>query len=335
MTELTSQQSSESPPDNTQPAPGRFKRKRAGRSPVSEPVEHRPQPDSRRRAVRITPTTESELNWRQRLTRTVLSCLGAGFGFSMLVHFAVIFVLGFWILDIESLVPEYITNGWAETVGIEEVEVDTELPIDLAMKKSEGELQQAEVFLPSEFVPPSDIDTQIPADLETRINQLAQKDTAKKKQKNIKPEDLNDAKDSVPKGGAAVGKNAVSKGKFTVWSIPRNPAVNQSYRIAIRVELPDDTKRYQVTDLSGTVVGDDAHRQQIPHDNTWGPAKVYRRGRFINLSRKAFVPVVLRKGKKYSVIYIWVPGSRIAKTIDTVKIRSTILKEEQTLKIVF
>lgn len=312
--------------------PARLTRKQADATTAAEPAELKSK-SRRRRGIQIDVGEDEPPTWKQNLLRTIVSALGVGFGASMIVHVATIVVLAFCFVDFEKLLPEFVINGGADKEGIA-VELDSELPIELAQKQGGPAEQQPTLLNASEFVTRSkDVNSEIPADLENRINQLAETDGGAGKSKG---DGSNDSDGTAPKGAARVGKNAVTKGKFTVWSEPSNPAVGQSYHIWIRVQLPPTVKRFRVDDLTGTVSGDlDGHRQAIPHDPRWGPPKVRYRGKDISLRKKGYVPIRKVKGQKYAIIYIWVPGSQVPKTTDTVQIRSKMLNEAQKLKIVF
>lgn len=113
-------------------------------------------------------------------------------------------------------------------------------------------------------------------------------------------------------GGKGSPKNAVTKGSFTAWTEPDDPEPGQDYTIVIEVKLPEKVQKYPLKDLSGIVIGTDGWRQPIPGTNQ-GLARV--------------------KEQKARLEFR-VPGApRLVR--DTVQIRSRILKEEQTLDIVF
>ena len=107
-----------------------------------------------------------------------------------------------------------------------------------------------------------------------------------------------------------------NKGSFTVWTVPNNPKPGEGYSIVISVSLPDHLKRYRADDLSGFVIGTDGYRQPI-----LGPE--HRR-------RIVYLPVIDR----HAQLTIEVPGA-VARVQDTLEIRSTMLNEEQKLKIEF
>ncbi|WP_339730168.1 hypothetical protein [uncultured Gimesia sp.] len=130
--------------------------------------------------------------------------------------------------------------------------------------------------------------------------------------------------------------NAVTVGSFTAWTIPKDPDLNQDYLIIIQVKLPYNYKssRYRATDLSGLVVGTDDHRQAIPWDRRWpnttSTPTANGKQRLVT-PKDYYLPVKNR----ISQLIVRVPGSKIPATRDTIKLESKILKEKQTLEIVF
>lgn len=112
---------------------------------------------------------------------------------------------------------------------------------------------------------------------------------------------------TMPSGG-----NVVTEGNFTAWTVPADPKPNEDYSIIVQIKLPKRVKVYRSDDLSGTVVGTDRYRQDLP-----------------GLQPK-FLQV-----KKNSV-QVEIPVPRAAELVqDTIRIKSKMLKEEQELQIVF
>lgn len=109
-----------------------------------------------------------------------------------------------------------------------------------------------------------------------------------------------------------VSGKAITKGSFTVWTIPEDPEPGQNYHIIIQVKLPDRIKKYRRSDLSGTVIGTDGYRQYLPG------------------VKRGYLPV---KGNKAQVA-IFVPAAA-SLVRDTIEVRSKILSEKQNLEIVF
>lgn len=108
---------------------------------------------------------------------------------------------------------------------------------------------------------------------------------------------------------------AVTKGSFSAWTDPEDPKPGEQYFITIQVRLPDDKlkgKTYPVKDISGMVTGTDGYKKVI---------------RF-------------RPNEKIEVqdgvieFKLLIPGAaNLVK--DTIRIQSRMLKEKQTLQLVF
>ncbi len=113
-----------------------------------------------------------------------------------------------------------------------------------------------------------------------------------------------------------VPKGAVAKGSFTVWTVPKDPKPGEQYNIMIQIQLPKTNKltRIPKSDVKGHIVGTDGYK-----DYFGGPAE------------KGFI--LVKKGKVL-LDPIPVPGAqKLVKDIITVE--SKLLKEKQTLEIVF
>ncbi|MFN5907668.1 MAG: hypothetical protein ACK6D6_20720 [Planctomyces sp.] len=125
---------------------------------------------------------------------------------------------------------------------------------------------------------------------------------------------------------------AVTKGSFTAFTIPANPQPRQAYSIVIEVKLPDDVKKYRVSDLSGKVKGTDGYEQKLPYDTRTPGASGYPvpGGGIKRLETSTTLDVVKNKVQ----IVIRVPGgARLVK--DVITIRSRRLKEDQELELIF
>lgn len=117
-----------------------------------------------------------------------------------------------------------------------------------------------------------------------------------------------------PPGGA----NAVTKGSFTAWTVPADPAPREDYLVVILVRVPEKIRKYEKEDLSGFLEGDDGYETPIGNFTGKGfPKQFY--GQFDTGARR---------------LVIRIPGAA-AKVRDTIRIRSKILREEQTMEIVF
>ena len=105
---------------------------------------------------------------------------------------------------------------------------------------------------------------------------------------------------------------AVTKGSFSAWTEPKDPAPLISYEIVIQFRLPTNVKTYRSSDLTGMVVGTDGYKQVIR----------FRRDEALNV-RDGSVQVRIR-----------VPGAeRLVR--DTIRVESKVLREKQTIEIEF
>ena len=130
----------------------------------------------------------------------------------------------------------------------------------------------------------------------------------------------------IPEGGLAV-----TKGSFTAFTIPAKPVQKQSYLIVIEVKLPDDTKTYRVSDLSGNVKGSDGFEQKLPTDSRFASAAKYPDKDKI---RELKPDTVLEVQNNKVQIIIRVPGgARLVR--DQITIRSRKLRESQKLELIF
>ncbi len=114
------------------------------------------------------------------------------------------------------------------------------------------------------------------------------------------------------------GGKGIRKGSFTVWTIPPDPRPMQKYAIVIEVDLPEELRlrRYPKRDLYGEVKGSDSFRQVIPGNGAD--------------ARRGYLPI--RNGKVQFVLGI--PGAE-SLVRDRIKVGSKLLKESQTLELVF
>ena len=108
------------------------------------------------------------------------------------------------------------------------------------------------------------------------------------------------------------GSKAITKGSFTVWTVPEDPGPGQSYWIVIQVKHKKALVNYTRTDLSGTVVGTDNYRALIASHQ---PAKFLVKSNMARLALK--IP----------------GGAKLVK--DVIKIKSSMLNEAQTVTITF
>lgn len=113
-------------------------------------------------------------------------------------------------------------------------------------------------------------------------------------------------------GNVRVPASAITKGSFTVWTEPEDPLPRRPYEIVIQVQLSSAIKGYRLRDLTGIVTGTDNFEKPI---------------KFKSTERRA-----VKDGKVQ--VRIPIPGAdKLVR--DTIRVRSDILKEEQTIEIVF
>ncbi len=110
---------------------------------------------------------------------------------------------------------------------------------------------------------------------------------------------------------------AITKGSFTVYTVPANPEPRQDYKIHIEVKLPSGTKNYQRSDLSGTVNGTDNYFRDI----------AVSLGGFFSGDSFSVAGEVAK-------LVLQIPGAEVL-VKDTIHVRSQLLNEEQNIAIVF
>ncbi len=109
-----------------------------------------------------------------------------------------------------------------------------------------------------------------------------------------------------------VPKSAITRGSFTVWTEPEHPTPRVPYDIIIQVKLPNAPRLYRLSDLSGTVRGSDGYLKQIKY------------------------PATDKKGVKDGLVQVSVRIPGAAQLVrDVIQVRSKLLKEEQTIEIIF
>ena len=132
---------------------------------------------------------------------------------------------------------------------------------------------------------------------------------------------------SMPEGG-----KVVSKGSFSAWTVPEDPEPRKDYMIVIRIKLPEKTKLYRISDLSGKVEGSDLYVQHLPFDPNRRDlgARSENGGQITKLRSSSRLRVI----KNHVQIMIPVKGGDTL-VRDTIHIKSRMLKEDQKLEIVF
>lgn len=126
-------------------------------------------------------------------------------------------------------------------------------------------------------------------------------------------------------------ETAVTKGSFTAWADPARPAPRQAYWIHVEVRLPAATTDYPQADLAGRLVGTDGYTRGVGRDSK-GALDGVVVPPWVNIG-----PVPQDKFQfngQTAKISVWVPGAeRLVR--DTISISSDLLKESQSLEIVF
>jgi hypothetical protein len=107
-----------------------------------------------------------------------------------------------------------------------------------------------------------------------------------------------------------------SKGSFTVWTDPQDPTPSEDYHIVIQVDVREarhQGDKYPKHDISGSVEGTDNYRQKFGGRQSLG---------YLDVT------------DGHVQFRVLVPGAaRLVR--DTIEVRSEMLKEEQTIEIVF
>ena len=132
---------------------------------------------------------------------------------------------------------------------------------------------------------------------------------------------------SMPEGG-----KVVSKGSFSAWTVPEDPEPRKDYMIVIRIKLPEKTRLYRISDLSGKVEGSDSYVQHLPFDPERMDlgARSEVGGQIVRLRSSSRLRVI----KNHVQVMIPVKGGDTL-VRDTIHVRSRILKEDQQLEIEF
>ncbi|MCA9116898.1 MAG: hypothetical protein KDA79_17585, partial [Planctomycetaceae bacterium] len=133
---------------------------------------------------------------------------------------------------------------------------------------------------------------------------------------------------------------AITKGSFTAWTIPEDPEPKDSYLIVIQIRLPEGTRRYRASDLSGFIKGTDGFTQAIPWDRFYPTNAIVLRGSTMRpINARSYLPI--KDGVAQLAIKVLPPNYEEARkrgitTVqDTIMIQSRRLAEKQTLSIEF
>ncbi len=271
---------------------------------------------------RLQPQSAEEptLSLRERVRRWITGEQGAGYGISLVVHLfllAILAIAGFKTLEQGPIFTTVVSAPFQDGAV--------------------GDFLNMELGEPLEAAGGGGIDAFEPPDpLATKIGSIA----------NIVRGGSGGGTgggdgDGVGAGVAAGMRqfapgNAVRKGSFAAWTTPiaerygekpepgDSPRPGQPYLITIQLEVPRGRKTYLLKDLSGEVVGTDGYRQKIPD-------KAFVLSKDGKLTRPQ---TTIRVVDGTVQIVIRVPGAQ-ALVKDTIEVASKLLKEEQTLELVF
>ena len=258
----------------------------------------------------IKQLASENLSWQQKVIRRLAGFAAMSYGVSLLFHVVMLILFSLFFLPhaLDNRFQINATEGEQEGAEDKLVEiVDTRL--DVPSPK------------PDSLTPVTLMPIPLPTDDSTRVI-----DTIRQRiDGDFSDLEGEDGGGAFPFGGKK-GKNAVTKGNFTAWTVPDDPRPGQPYFIFIEVNVPKKIRRYDSKDLTGHVIGTDGYTTpigfhgggRVTPEGRYHPRKYY--GRF-------------NRRKKQRVIRI--PPARGALVEDTIKVRSKILKEEQSLKIVF
>lgn len=235
-------------------------------------------------------------SWPQRLRRWLIGFAGMGYGVSLLIHAVALTVLS--LLMIRGMIGDDAVSTLVSVGEEEHLQFEELIVPSVELDAASDDLLEQQlqpVVSPAELTAP-------PLNLdESLAKALGQQDGGEL------PGSGGQLQFSMPKSG-----KAVRKGSFTAWTVPEDPKPGESYLIIIQIQLPSATRRYPRSDLSGMVIGTDGYEQVIPE------------------SAAGYLPV--HDGMTQLVVKV--PGA-YALVRDSIRIESKLLKEKQSLEIVF
>lgn len=254
-------------------------------------------------------------DWKKILVAWIVSTASCGYGVSLIFHtmlLAGMSAIVFSTMDNNQSITTIITE--ADAMPIEFTEI-----MDLTVEpagSSQNQLPQL---------------TKIPiTTAEAEISSSLLDSTASNAGNNGEGGDTDEGFGfmfSMPEGG-----KVVSKGSFSAWTVPEDPEPRKDYMIVIRIKLPEKTKLYRISDLSGKVEGSDLYVQHLPFDPNRRDlgARSENGGQITKLRSSSRLRVI----KNHVQIMIPVKGGNTL-VRDTIHIKSRMLKEDQKLEIVF
>lgn len=254
-------------------------------------------------------------DWKKIIIAWLISNASCGYGISFIVHTVLLLALSaivYHSMDDNQSISMIITDADAMPVEFTEI-------MDLTVEPagaSENQLPQL---------------TKIPITAEeAEISSSLLDSTASMAGNNGEGGDTDEGFGfmfSMPEGG-----KVVSKGSFSAWTVPEDPEPRKDYMIVIRIRLPEKTRLYRISDLSGKVEGSDFYVQHLPFDPNRKDlgARSERGGQIIRLRASDRLRVI---DNHVQVMIPVMGGDTLVR--DTIHVRSRLLKEDQTLEIEF
>ncbi|MAG93215.1 MAG: hypothetical protein CMJ48_05645 [Planctomycetaceae bacterium] len=249
----------------------------------------------RKTLIAVQDGEEEQPNWKKRIVLWVASFAATGYAVSFLIHLLLGILASLYIIS-------EIDNGSFSTLfsmSAEEGDEDFEDIVDASVDMPS--LQDPVVEVPNQFMAE-------PVDVEMVMFASEAQDGG----------DSGDGGDSVGFEFGRSGK-AITKGNFTVWTVPEDPGPREKYVIVIEVKIPENKKlrRYPRSDLVGFVSGTDGYRKRFP---TRSEVRVSKYLKIKDGVTRLVVPIPA--------------AERLVR--DTIRVESTrILKEKQVIEIEF
>ena len=270
-------------------------------SPESNP-KGKPKLDSKQRTkhTQIVSAMECDesLTFVHRFKYWLKGLYAAGYGFSLMFHLFLLLALSiFYLKSSTPQEPPLVSIFLIEDNNLDALEmIDVRIQIEPERQSSKS----------SEFLSSNMIDVK-------PILSVLETDT----------DDIIEGKIGIISGNKIGflrpgGGKAVTRGSFTAWTIPEDPAPREDYLVVIQVNLPEKIKQYRKEDLTGFLTGDDGYKTPIGSYRGSKYSKKYY-GQFDDRANQFFIKI---------------PGAA-AKVQDTINIQSKMLKEKQVLIIVF
>lgn len=249
-----------------------------------------------RRGPRFDPSGDIIASPGFQRFRKFLAFAATGYGISLIVHTFLTAALALIVIEAASSSPLSLLASHS-TDDLEEFEeIDTSLEVAGGAEEQQ-QLPQMQVV---DIKGPETVAPTLPAEMQP-IDPSTGNGTGG-----------NDGNGDGQRFAMPLSGKAITKGSFTVWTIPEDPEPGQNYHIIIQVKLPDRITRYRRSDLSGTVIGTDGYRQFLPG------------------VKRGWLPVKNNKAQ----VAIFVPAAA-SLVRDKIEVRSKILSEKQNLEIVF